>query len=198
MAPPSHALRDKFTRTISISPVLAYWGKVNKGGFKVKDFVNNIDIGPTFLEAAGVPIPKEMSGKSFLDIFHANKNGYINPNRNYVCVGRENQDLGREGDKGYPVRAIRTEKFLYVHNFKPQRWPAGNPETGFTNIDSSPTKDFLVSLGEDHQFFKYSMGKRPKEELYRIDIDSDCLHNLANNPEYESVKKSYGLSSKQF
>jgi len=28
---------------------------------------------------------------------------------------------------GYPMRAIRTPDFLYIRNFKPQRWPMGDP-----------------------------------------------------------------------
>ncbi|WDE98565.1 sulfatase [Lentisphaera profundi] len=171
-------------------PMVARWGKVHKGGAVVKDFVSNIDLAPTFLEAAGIAIPKEMSGKSFLDIFHANKSGFIKPERNFVCVGRENHDLGREGDKGYPVRAIRTEKFLYIHNFAEDRWPSGNPETGYTNIDSSPTKSLILELhnqGKD-KFYNFVMAKRAKEELYRIDQDSECIHNLASNPEYASIK----------
>ncbi|MDD7987212.1 sulfatase [Lentisphaera marina] len=172
-------------------PMIARWGKVHKGGDVVKDFVSNIDLGPTFLEAAGIAIPAEMSGKSFLDIFHANKSGYINPARNFVCVGRENHDLGREGDKGYPVRAIRTEKFLYIRNFAEDSWPSGNPETGFTNIDSSPTKNLILELHEkgNSKYFNYTMAKRPKEELFRVDQDSDCVHNLANNPEYSAIKE---------
>lgn len=172
-------------------PMIARWGKIHKGGAVVKDFVSNIDLGPTFLDAAGIAIPAEMSGKSFLDIFHANKSGYIKPERNFVCVGRENHDLGREGDKGYPVRAIRTEKFLYIRNFAPDRYPSGNPETGYTNIDSSPTKDNILALNEqgNDKYYNLTMAKRSQEELYRIDQDSDCIKDLAKNPEYAAIKE---------
>ena len=28
---------------------------------------------------------------------------------------------------GYPMRAVRTDDFLCVHNFRPDRWPVGTP-----------------------------------------------------------------------
>ncbi|MBF0196493.1 MAG: sulfatase [Planctomycetes bacterium] len=173
-------------------PMVARWGAVHKGGSVVEDFINNIDIAPTFLEAAGVPIPEGMSGRSFLDIFKANASGFIAPDRDSVCVGRECQDLGREEDLGYPVRAIRTKEYLYVHNFAPERWPAGNPETGYTNCDGSPTKDMILELHEKGQseYFHYAFGKKPKEELYKVTVDPECLTNLADNPKYAKVKKT--------
>jgi len=172
-------------------PMAARWGAVHQGGAVVEDFVNNIDIGPTFLEAAGVAIPEEMSGRSFVDIFKANRSGFVDPKRDFVCVGRENQDLGREGDLGYPARAIRTRDYLYVHNFAPDRWPAGNPETGFTNCDSSPTKNLILKLHKEgnSQYFEANFGKRPQEQLFKLSVDPECMNNLAQNPEYSKIKK---------
>jgi N-sulfoglucosamine sulfohydrolase len=106
-------------------------------------------------------------------------------------MGRERHDLGREGDVGYPVRCIRTETHLYVRNFKPERWPAGNPETGFTNTDSSPTKSLILEQHEkgDDYYYNLAFGKRPEEELYDIIKDPECLTNLANQSEYEELKQ---------
>ena len=61
-----------------------------------------------------------------------------------MLVGKERHDLGRPNDGGYPVRAIRTPEYLYVRNYEPDRWPAGNPETGYRNCDNSPTKSQLL------------------------------------------------------
>ena len=61
-----------------------------------------------------------------------------------MLVGKERHDLGRPRDWGYPVRAIRTPEFLYVHNYQPERWPGGDPETGLRNCDDGPTKSVLV------------------------------------------------------
>jgi hypothetical protein len=104
--------------------------------------------------------------------------------------------MGRvEGDQinvGYPARAIRTDKYLYVHNYKENRWPAGDPQYGYNNTDDSPTKTYLTELKEtdmDYKYYLLAFGKRPTDELFDIVKDPDCVHNLANNPQYVSVIK---------
>ena len=147
-----------------------------------------IDFAPTFLEAAGVEVPDSVTGRSFLDLFESDQEGWIDAGRNRMLIGKERHDLGRPNDWGYPVRAIRTPEHLYVRNYEPDRWPAGNPETGYRNCDASPTKSRLLR-GFD-EFYRMSFGKRPPEELYRVDRDPDCVDDLANDPAYAESKKA--------
>jgi arylsulfatase A-like enzyme len=163
-------------------PLAVRWGKNIVGGRRVDDFINVRDFGPTFLEAAGVARPDSMTGRSFLDILRSPKSGVIDPTRSVMLVGKERHDLGRPGDAGYPVRAIRTPQFLYVRNYFPDRWPAGNPETGYRNVDDSPTKAAILSRFDDH--YKLNFGKRPAEELYDVQADPDCVTNLATDRAY--------------
>ena len=88
------------------------------------------------------------------------------------------------------MRCVRTRDYLYVRNFAPERWPAGNPETGFTNCDSSPTKRLILQqhASGDDTFFSLAFGKRPKEELYDITADPECLNNLAGDGEYDEIR----------
>jgi hypothetical protein len=99
-----------------------------------------------------------------------------------MLIGKERHDLGRPNDWGYPVRAIRTKEYLYVHNFHPERWPAGNPETDFGNCDPSPTKEFLKAIGG--HYYELSFGKRLPDELYRLNVDPQGVRNLANDLAY--------------
>ena len=55
----------------------------------------------------------------------------------HIILGKERHDVGRENDKGYPVRSILKNNYFYSINFEPNRWPAGNPETGYLNTDGS-------------------------------------------------------------
>jgi N-sulfoglucosamine sulfohydrolase len=172
-------------------PLAVRWGAGAQGGRVVEDLISFIDFSPTFLEAAGLPIHDQIVGRSFLNILKSGASGQIDPSRDRVYMGRERHDLGRENDAGYPVRAVRTQQYLYVRNFEPDRWPAGNPETGFTNIDSSPTKTLILEQHEQGQdrYFNLAMGKRPAEELYRIDEDPECLQNLAYDPGYAEIRR---------
>jgi arylsulfatase A-like enzyme len=188
-------------------PFAAMWPSQVSAGREVTDYVSFADIAPTFLEAAGVEPHPQMSGRSFVDVMTstgalASGGGHstgaaprpgavrIDPTRDRIVLGRERHDVGRENDAGYPVRCIRTDDWLYVRNFEPDRWPAGNPETGFTNIDGSPTKSFILDQhrrGEEY-YFQLAMGKRGGEELYDLRTDPHCVNNLASDPQYDAVK----------
>jgi len=50
------------------TPFLVSWPGVTKPGSVNKDMVSNIDFAPTLLEAAGVPVPARMQGRSLLPL----------------------------------------------------------------------------------------------------------------------------------
>jgi len=170
------------------------WGDKIKPGRVVTDFINFPDVAPTIMEIAGLKPHEQMTGKSFLNLLLSNKSGRIDKSRSFSIVGRERHDMGRiEGDQiavGYPVRAIKTDKYLYSHNYKTNRWPAGDPEYGYNNCDDSPTKTYITNLKEGDPEYKYymlSFGKRPSDELFDIETDPDCVHNLAADTKYAST-----------
>lgn len=166
-------------------PLAMRWGAGIKPGRVVKDFVNVSDFAPTYLELAGLPAHPQMSGHSLKGILKSEKSGTIEKDRNVMLVGKERHDIGRPHDWGYPVRAIRTPEYLYVHNYFPDRWPAGNPETDYPNCDASPTKELIKSLGG--YYYELTFGKRPERALYQISTDGDCLFNLINDPHYAAI-----------
>jgi hypothetical protein len=126
-------------------------------------------------------------GTSLLPVFGNKAEG-----REYMVIGKERTDVGRPDDQGYPIRAIVENGYMYLRNFEPSRWPAGNPETGYLDTDGSPTKSFILNHrrinGKSH-FWNWNFGKRPAEELYHIASDPFCLNNLAFLPEHASLKK---------
>ncbi len=106
--------------------------------------------------------------------------------RQSILIGKERHDIGRPDDGGYPVRGMVQGSYLYIANFAPDRWPAGNPETGYLNCDGSPTKTLLLESRtntEMNEFWAWSFGKRPKEELYNIILDPACMNNLVKDDE---------------
>jgi N-sulfoglucosamine sulfohydrolase len=168
-------------------PMAVRWGRRVKPGRTVDDFINVRDLAPTFLEAAGLKAPPSMSGQSFLSALLSEKSGQIDPARNRMVVGKERHDLGRPNDQGYPVRAIRTPHYLYVRNYEPDRWPAGNPETSYPNCDNGPTKTLITSRFDT--YYRLCFGKRPAEELYKIDEDPECMKNLAAEASQRALKQ---------
>ncbi len=172
-------------------PLAVRWGDWVKGGRVVKDFVSFIDLAPTFLEAAGLQVPMEMTGRCFMNILTSEKAGLVDPERDYVLTGRERHTHARPDNVGYPSRAIRTLEYLYIRNFKPDRWPAGDPQ-GYHDIDNSPTKTLMIERRQEEGIgglFDLACGKRPAEELYAIGHDPGCLRNLSDDPGFAEVKE---------
>jgi N-sulfoglucosamine sulfohydrolase len=178
-------------------PLSIRWGNKIKGGRVVDDFVSHTDFAPTFLEAAGVSIPDEMTGKSLLTILLSGKEGIVEHSRDRVYTATERHTWCRPDGATYPVRAIRTRDYLYIRNYEPNRWPTGGPvflssnRTFHGDVDACPTKTFMVNPDNQKIFereYKLSFGKRPGEELYKIDDDPGQVNNLAEKPEYKEIK----------
>jgi len=180
------------------APFIVYWpAGITKPGRVVDDFVSLVDLAPTFLDAAGTKPPSGMDGHSLLPLIESEKSGQVDSTRDFVVVGRErHRDNARSDRSPYPVRAIRTEDFLYVRNFKPERWPCGNPaESGFPgdpDPKGSGTISWLVAHKDDPQvaaLFALHYGKRPAEELYDLHKDPDEIKNIASDPAYAEAKR---------
>ena len=180
-------------------PLAIMWPDgIKNPGRKVTDFVSYIDYAPTFLQLAGVDPKKSgmkpITGKSLTDIFYSNKSGRVDSSRDHVVIGKERHDVGRPHDWGYPIRGIITDNYIYLHNFKTNRWPAGDPVTGYLNCDGSPTKTWILNHRTDpelHNYWQLSFGKRVADELYDIGKDPGCMINLAaqqENKAYQNIE----------
>ena len=179
-------------------PLAIAWPTRVKRGRVIDDFVSHIDHAPTFLEAAGLPVPNTMTGKSLLPMLLSGKSGRVEAWRDRVFTARERHSSARPNNLGYPIRAMQTHDFLYIRNFAPDRWPAGDPGPaqksktpyGYYDIDDGPTKKLLVQEKEKYpRFFDLAVAKRPAEELYDAKIDPGNIHNLANDPRFAEIKR---------
>ena len=162
----------------------------------VDDYVSFIDLAPTFLEAARVKTSKSgmqpITGKSLFDIFSSSKSGQVNQKRDHVLLGKERHDVGRPNNRGYPIRGIVKKDFLYLRNFETDRWPVGNPETGYLNCDGSPTKTLILEQRRkgERKYWQMNFGKRKQTELYDLKKDPDCVVNLAGSEKVYKIEKS--------
>ena len=165
-------------------PLAVRWPESVRAGQTTEALVSFIDFGPTFLEAAGVQAPESMTGRSVLPLLTKAPDAEA---RDFVLTGRERHTHARYDNLGYPARAIRTADYLYIRNFRADRWPAGAPE-GYHDIDGSPTKSFMMEHREEHAaLFALAYEKRPEDELYDIKKDPGCLENLANSGDHKNT-----------
>ncbi|MCZ2073807.1 MAG: sulfatase [Bryobacterales bacterium] len=171
-------------------PLAVMWPERIPPGRVVDDMVSHTDLAPTFLEAAGVERPPAMTGRSLLSILTSRKDGRVENGRHQVVTGRERHTRRRAGGAGYPMRAIRTYDHLYIRNFAPERWPAGDPPD-YGDIDASPSMDFLIANRSSSRFQSYyemACAKRPAEELYDLKRDPYQLTNLAARAAQEKIR----------
>ena len=176
-------------------PLAVRWPAKVKPDQVSDDFINLMDLAPTFLEAAGLkPLP-EMTGRSFLGLVTGSEKG---GSRDTVFLERERHANVRAGDAGYPMRAIRTREFLYLRNFRPDRWPAGDPKAhkdparAFGDCDDGPSKNYILDHPDEpgmEKYFQLCFGKRPAEELYDLRKDPYQIHNVAGQAEYAAAQK---------
>lgn len=179
-------------------PLAVRWpAGIRAPGRTIDDFVDFTDLAPTFLDVAQIDPAacgmQPITGRSWRPIFASEKSGQVDPARDHALVGKERTDVGRPRDVGYPIRGIVTAEHLYLRNYEPSRWPAGNPETGYLDTDGSPTKSLILELGRRERadrFWSLNFGLRPGDELYDLASDRDCVHNLAADPKYASIVKS--------
>lgn len=184
-------------------PLAIRWPEQVAAGRTVTDFVSLTDFAPTVLDIAGIAIPDVMTGRSFLNLLTAEASGMIDSSRTAVYVGKERHVPAQEAPDGggYPMRAIRTADYLYIRNFRPDRWPSGTPHyekaflypAWYSDTDASPTKHDMIDnrhRDETHRrVFDLAFAKRPAEELYDLQKDPHQLHNVAADPAYTQIKK---------
>ena len=186
-------------------PLAVMWPASIPGGRTIHDVTSLIDLTPTFLEAASVdhPEPVALTGRSLLPALTSDESGYVDESRTAVYSARDRHSSSRYNSLSYPQRALRTNDYLFIRNFTPERWPAGAPQKfeadgslgpmhgGYHDIDAAPSLTYLIDGRDDPAvgyYFHAAVDLRPAEELYDIRKDPSCLVNLAGAPGYIAIK----------
>ena len=182
-----------------------------KGGRVVDDMVSLPDLAPTFLEAGGVKPPAVMTGRSLWNVLRSEGQGLVDPSRTWIVAGRERHvEIARPDYTPYPQRVLRTLDHALIVNFKPERWPLGDPyrldgkdeptfdevaQTTFVTLpddDAGPTKAWFVGARKSPEWsamFDKFYGRRPMFELYDLRKDPDEMNNVAEDPAYAAIRK---------
>jgi len=136
------------------------------------DLIEQIDIAAISLAAAGQPIPKPMRAR---DVFAKN----YRP-RTAVFAARDRCDETVD-----QLRSVRTDHFLYIRNFHPQR-PLLQPNAYKDGKSILQTLRTLHAAGQlDFLSEKLLFSPtRPAEELYEWNTDPWQVQNMAADPKY--------------
>lgn len=187
-------------------PLAISWpGHMRHGRFD--QLVSLVDLAPTIYSATAVAPPYRMAGADLMPLL-GGKGATAYKARDFVAAGRERHSSSRWNNQGYPSRSLRTQDFLYIRNFHPERGPAGAPralkEDGTTGPDhmayfdidrSAIQKDLFERRDEPAilRFFELAVALRSPRELYDLRKDPGQQHNVAYAPEYARVADEMDL-----
>lgn len=160
--------RWPYDRGIRIPLIVRWPGRIDPGEV-TSDLVSLIDLGPTLLSLADVPLPRHFQGQPFL--------GDDADPRDYVYAARDRHDEAYD-----MVRAVRDGRFKYIRNFCPEKpyllWiPYRNRHPMLREMWRLHRADALE--GPQKLMMQTS---RPPEELYDTEADPWEIENLADDP----------------
>ncbi len=173
-------------------PLVVHWPARIPPGTVRKSFVSLASLAPTFIDAAQLSIPESMMLPSLLpQLLDIETSGSSS-----VIIERERHAQVRADSGSYAIRALRTDSFLYIRNYYPNRWPAGDPQAvlsvgAYGDVDNSISKMLILDgqkpAEDTTDYFRLHFDKRPGEELYAISRDPFQLTTLALQPKYEPI-----------
>ena len=169
----SHARGKQFLYDEGTHIPLVIKGPGVPKGKKRHDLVEHIDIAALSLAIAGIKIPKKMEGQDILAKQHQPKK--------FVFAARD-----RCGEAADQIRSVRTEKFLYIKNFFPQRPHLMPSNYKDTKLIIRQLRD-LHAKGKTNTLANQLLfsSTRPQEELYLYNQDKWQTKNLVENQKYK-------------
>ena len=166
-------------------PLIVRWPGAIPPGSVVSDLVSLLDLGPTVLSLAGVPVPAHMQGRAFLGAGKA-------PPRDLVFGHRDRMDEAHD-----TMRTVRDARYRYIRNVHPGRPYAQHIEY----MEEMPTmrewrrryKDHMNAIGPEYGTaltpvqLLFMAPEKPPEELYDLENDPYEVRNLAGSPSHQDV-----------
>lgn len=170
-------------------PFLVRWPGVVGEGRATSELLSGEDLAPTFLEAAGLPKHKDMSGRSFLNLLR----GRAYESRRYIFGqriphGNSPMTPTTKSSTFDLSRCVRSARWKLIYNC--------TPHMEYSPVDSARDAGWVQTV-EAHKAGKlpaelertYFTLPRPVLELYDLDSDPSELNNLAGKPEHAGIQK---------
>jgi N-sulfoglucosamine sulfohydrolase len=189
-------------------PLIIAWPERIKTPGIVDELVSLNDLAPTFLQIAGLEIPRDMTAKSIVPLLERGKtkDSKLTLHDDFIVMARERHAFVRQNGLGYPARAIRTRRYLFIRNYEPDRWPAGDPPL-YGDLDAhmlhypAPTKFFMLKNKDEKTvkpLFDLGFARRPVYELYDLHKDPDQLKNVAGKPGYQTIQNELSQKMEEY
>lgn len=160
------------------TPWFVVWPQQVKAGSVSNSLISSVDLAPTILDLAGLPLSETFQGKSFKSLLHnpgSSIRGHVFAEHNW----HDFEDFGR---------AVRSPRFKYIRNF-------------YTDIPGTPPADAvrsesfvkMLQLRKENKLTADQkncfLSPRPAEELYDLEADPHELKNLAGQKDYQKIQQ---------
>lgn len=156
-------------------PLIVRWPGVTEPGRVSDDLVAWVDIAPTILSIAGIPVPDGYQGRIFMGELQSGP-------RECVFGGRDRMD--EVFDR---VRFARDERWHYIRNFHPNlprhQWQNYMEQQEIMGVMREKWANGELH-GDEAAFFQET---KPDEELFDMEKDPHCMNNLADDAEFSST-----------
>ena len=163
------------------TPLLFRWPGVAKPGSVDKThFVSEVDFFPTFMEAAGLPIPQGLDGRSFLPLLKGGEQG----DRKYVFT----QIDYKAGGPATPMRCVQDQRYGYIFN----AWSDG--KVNYKNNNEGLTFKAMEEAGKTDPAIEdrvLMFRHRVPQEFYDLEKDPACTNNLIHDPPHQELVKQF-------
>ncbi|MEZ5573072.1 MAG: sulfatase [Halioglobus sp.] len=135
--------------------------------------ISFVDLGPTILSLAGVPVPANMHGTDFAA-------GNTDPNT-YIYASRDRIDeiVDRQ-------RAVRDTRFKYIRSWYPDL-PGATDLKFRNNIDMVREMRALYEAGQLNAIQRQWYEPPGEERLFDLALDPFEIHNVSGDPKYQSA-----------
>jgi N-sulfoglucosamine sulfohydrolase len=165
-----------------VVPLMVRWPGTIAPGTVVDGMVTLMDLGPTVLSLAGIPVPSHMQGRPFLGAQAAAR-------RTFQIAHRDRMDEAHD-----TIRAVRDQRYKYIRNFFPGRPAAQHIDY----LEEMPTMREWRRLYKEHYNANgphygralnpvqllHLLPEKPREELYDLTSDPHEVENLAGSPRH--------------
>ena len=166
--------RELYDRGLKV-PMIIRFPDTEKTGTVDNQLISFVDMAPTVLSLANIPIPSYVQGQAFLG------NQKAKTPRKYIYAARDRMDS--EYDR---VRAVTDGRYKYLKNYMPEK-------PYYQNIEYRLQQKSMVEIlrlrdeGKLNEQQMYWFRKsKPDEELFDTKNDPNEFENLANDPKYKA------------
>lgn len=166
----------------TLAPSIVRWpGRVAGNTMDSENFISGTDFMPTLLEAAGLPLPAGMDGRSFLPLL----TGGTQDGRDHVFTCYYENSLKKE----YPMRCLQTARFGYIFN----GWADGQTSYRVEPMMGLTFKAMKVAAEKDPAIARRVelLLHRVPEEFFDLQDDPHGLRNLIDDPRYQQEIRHY-------